>query len=103
MRIAFVSTDGKTVDEHFGRANRFLVFDRTETGLEPVAERPVSPLSTGDPAHTFDAGRFASIAEALEDCQRIYCTRIGERPAGELAARGIEAVVYEGAITQVPQ
>ena len=101
MRIAAVSTDGTNVDDHFGKATRLLVYDLDAGSPQFVANRPVSPLSSGDPGHAFNPGRFAAIAEALEDCDRVYCTRIGAKPAAELKARGVEAVVYEGPIDQI--
>ena len=101
MRIAVVSTDGTNVDDHFGKATRFLVFDLDGERQTLVANRPVSPLSSGAPGHAFDPGRFASLAEALEDCQQVYCTRIGKKPATELEARGVDTVVYHGPIDQI--
>ncbi|WP_025323099.1 NifB/NifX family molybdenum-iron cluster-binding protein [Deferrisoma camini] len=102
MRFAIASTDGKSVDEHFGRARRFWIYDLEAGGPRFVAARPVTPLSTGAPDHPFDEGRFVGIAEVLEDCRRVYCARIGERPAAELAARGIEVVVQPGPLPAAP-
>ncbi len=102
MRIAIASTDGKSVNEHFGRTLQFWIYDLGPDGVRFVAARPVTPLSTGDPHHPFDEGRFAGIAEAIEDCRRVYCARIGDRPAAELAARGIEVVVQPGPLPAAP-
>ena len=32
MKIAFATTDGITIDEHFGRAGMFAVYDLTKEG-----------------------------------------------------------------------
>jgi hypothetical protein len=37
----------------------------------------------------------------LKDCKKVYVTKIGERPATELKALGIEPVVYQGAIADI--
>jgi predicted Fe-Mo cluster-binding NifX family protein len=100
-RIAVVSTDGIHVDEHFGRATRFLIYD-PEENMTLVANRVIEPLSVNDPQHSFDAERFNRIAERLKDCRRVYMTRIGEVPAAKLKALGIEPEIYKGAIAHIP-
>ena len=101
-RIAVVSTDGVHVNDHFGMAQRFLIFD-----MDPkptlVAERPTEKLSVGDPNHPFDADKFKRVTDAIKDCSRVYVTRIGEGPAGKLEKMGIEAVVFDGPIDNIPQ
>jgi len=101
MKIAIVSTDGKNVNDHFGKAKRFLIYEAGTAGLTSITERKVSCLSTGDKSHQFDATRFDSVAQALEGCQRVYCTRIGDRPRQELEKLGIIPVIYEGAIAAI--
>ncbi|MBI4793671.1 MAG: dinitrogenase iron-molybdenum cofactor biosynthesis protein [Deltaproteobacteria bacterium] len=101
MQIAIVSTDGVNVNDHFGKAERFLIYEAGPQGLAPIAERQVARLSTGDQSHQFDAARFAAVAEALAGCQRVYCTRIGDRPRQELEKLGITAVIHEGAIAAI--
>lgn len=101
MKIAIVSTDGKHVNEHFGKAERFLIYEAGAAGLTSIAERKVSCLSTGDKSHQFDAARFESVAQALEGCKRVYCTRIGDRPRQELEKRGILPVIFAGPIAAI--
>jgi predicted Fe-Mo cluster-binding NifX family protein len=101
MQIAIVSSDGVNVNDHFGKAERFLIYEMAPQGLTLTGERKVNPLSTGDQSHQFDAARFNSVAEGLAGCQRVYCTRIGDRPRQELAKLGITAVIYEGAIAAI--
>lgn len=101
MRIAIVSTNGRDVNEHFGKANRFLIYELGEAGLVPIEERAVEPLSTGDLAHAFDSLKFDEIVRAIGDCQRVYVTKIGPRPSVELDGAGITAVVYNGPISEI--
>ena len=100
MRIAIVSTDGTTVNDHFGKATRFLIYDLTGTPTF-VEERPVTPYSSGDKSHPFDQARFNDVLTALAGCERVYCARIGDKPAAELQKAGIEPVVYEGPIAGI--
>ena len=99
-RIAAVSTDGCNVDDHFGKAGRFLIYDLGDR-LTLVAERPTEKLSEDDPDHAFDADKFSRIAALLKDCSRIYVTQIGKIPAAKLKALGIEPVVYQGTIADI--
>lgn len=97
IRIAVVSTDGLKVNEHFGKATRFLIYDVDDQILW-VEDRPTESLSEDDPDHPFDADKFGRIASLLKDCSKVYVSRIGETPAAKLKELGIEPVVYQGAI-----
>ena len=99
-RIAVVSSDGVAVDEHFGKADHFLIFDVDET-LRLVEKRTIEPLSVGDPNHPFDTQKFDRISSRLKDCSKVYMTRIGETPAAKLKAMNIEPVIYTGAIADI--
>jgi nitrogen fixation protein NifX len=99
-RIAAVSTDGLNVDDHFGKALRFLIYD-FDNRLTFVEERNAESLSAGDPAHAFDADKFDRILSVLKDCSKVYVTQIGETPAARLKESGIEPVIYSGAIAAI--
>jgi nitrogen fixation protein NifX len=101
MKIGVVSTDGKNVNEHFGKAERFLIYEISATGLTRIMERRISRLSIGDKTHKFDAAHFDSVAQGLEGCEKVFCTRIGNQPRLELEKRGIIPVIYEGAIADI--
>lgn len=101
MRIAVVSTDERHVNEHFGRAREFLIYD-LDGGLTFVEKRPTETLSVGDPNHPFDAEKFARVSGLLKDCSRVYTTRVGDKPAEKLKELGIEPVIFEGPISVIP-
>lgn len=101
MLIAIASTDGETVNEHFGRAKRFLIYDVTAENKALITVREVESLSTGDKQHPFDPERMATVTEAVKDCSRIYCTKIGDRPKQELEKNGISVVIENGPISSI--
>jgi len=101
MLIAIASTNGETVDEHFGKATRFWIFDVTGSQHSLIIVRNVQPLSTGDKDHPFDPERMGEITSALHDCDRVYCTKIGDRPRQELEKLGITPVIYNDAISAI--
>lgn len=98
MRIAMVSTDRINVDQHFGRAKFFLIYELGAAGLKLIEERPTISLSTGDPKHPFEENRFNAVSSVIADCKKVYSSKIGETPGKKLKEQGIEVVVYEGAI-----
>ncbi len=100
LRIAVVSTDGTNVNDHFGMAKRFLIYDCNDK-ITFVEERSTETYSVGDPNHPFDAEKFGRIAALLKDCSKIYVTQIGEVPASKLKELGIEPVIYEGPIANI--
>jgi predicted Fe-Mo cluster-binding NifX family protein len=99
-RIAVVSKDGVNVDEHFGQARRFLIYDCGDT-VRLVEERQAEPLSVGDTHHPFDPQKFGRIADLLKDCIKVYVMKIGEAPANKLKESGIEPVIYAGPIAMI--
>ena len=101
MRVAVVSKDGSNVDEHFGKANRFLIYELESTGLTLVEERIVQPFSDDVAGHSFNSDRFALVKAVIQDCQQVYMTKVGERPAEELVKAGVEPVIYEGPIADI--
>jgi predicted Fe-Mo cluster-binding NifX family protein len=101
-RIAVVSNDGIHVDGHFGKADRFLIFDVKGTELDLVETRSSTPLSVNDPQHSFDAERFESVYQVIQDCQKVFVTQIGDKPASKLREQGIEPILYAGPISTIP-
>ncbi len=98
MRVAVVSRDSKNIDEHFGRAENFLVYDVEENTNSFLEKRQSSPLSEGDPKHPFNPERFEGVYNVISDCKVLLCLQVGTRPGEELKKRGIEPVAYQGTI-----
>jgi len=101
MRIAIASTDGINVNEHFGRATEFYIFELTATGPQFIERRTVTPLSVGDKSHDFDEARFGAVLAKISDCSRVYVTKIGDKPAAEMKRHGITPVLYHATIERI--
>lgn len=98
MKVAFATTRGSSVDEHFGRAGRFAVYDVRETGAEFVELRQVAEgdidvdvVTTRGLGTAHDDAVSAKI-ERLADVRIIYFTEIGGPSAAKLVQRGIMPV-----------
>lgn len=94
MKVAVVSTDSINVDEHFGRASRFLIYNYDGAKLRLEEERPSETLSVGDPSHDFDPDRFRKVLKAVEGCKKVIAVKIGATPASKLIENGIEPIIY---------
>ena len=83
MRIAFTSSDGVTVDQHFGQTRDFRIW---EVGVDTAVEvDTVSALSASDD----EEDRIAARASAVAGCAIVYTVAIGGPPAAKLVARRI--------------
>jgi len=90
-KVAVASTDGKFINEHFGRAKRFLVFEINGKEIFKFIEvRETPPVCTPD-GH--DDNGLERAAELLKDCRAVLISQIGPGAAGFLQQRGIRPLV----------
>lgn len=101
MLFAVASKDGKTVDQHFGHAERFLIYRVEDEKVEYLEERPVEKYCSFDPDHPMRTHLLMATADALKGCRAVVCSMMGEAPKNELARLGVEPYVVEGEIEQV--
>lgn len=98
MLFAVASKDGKEINQHFGHAERFLIYEVEEDSVLLVDERKVERYCSYDPDHPLRGHLLHDIATALSDCRVVVTAQIGEHPRGELERMGIESFVAGGAI-----
>ncbi|NIQ95286.1 MAG: dinitrogenase iron-molybdenum cofactor biosynthesis protein [Desulfuromonadales bacterium] len=98
MRIAVASKSGRDVDQHFGHAERFLVYEVDEELAELVDEVRVEKYCSFDPDHALRKPQFKAIVEALVDCRVVVTARIGEYPQHELEKAGLKHFASGGEI-----
>ena len=95
MKVAFASTRGTTVDEHFGRAGAFAIYDITPEGatfleLRRVADSDLDTevVTTRGMGDLHDAA-IATKIDKLADVKIVYFTEIGGPSAAKLVRRGV--------------
>ena len=98
MRIAVASKSGIDVDQHFGHAQRFLIYDYRSHNPQQVGEVEVEKYCSFDPEHPFRHRQFDAIVKALEGCKAVVTAQIGELPSQELRKVGIVPVTTSGEI-----
>lgn len=98
MLIAVASKDGKEINQHFGHAERFLIFDVEDGAAKLVDERVVERYCSFDPDHPLRGHLLRSIAAALAGCRAVVTAQMGEHPKAELEKLGVEPFVIGGPI-----
>lgn len=83
MKVAFTSSTGETIDQHFGQCQNFSIWEIGPDEAKQVTT--VSSISTeGD-----EEDRIAARASALADCAIVYTLQIGGPAAAKLVAKRI--------------
>jgi nitrogen fixation protein NifX len=114
MKVAFATTDGKNVDEHFGRCGTFAIYDLTDDGHHFLEMRKFAEGLDKEVMDTKDRGPLHDSAvqnkiERLADCKLIYLTEIGGPSAARLVKKGImpmkvkEIISIESALGQLEE
>ena len=83
MKIAFTSSDGITVDQHFGTSPHFYVWEIGPDRAELVGK--VAALASSED----EEDRIAARASAISDCTVVYTIKIGGPAAAKLVSRRI--------------
>ena len=100
MRFAVATRDGKEIDQHFGHAERFLIFEVDGTGVRQVDEQKVERYCSYDQDHPLRGHILKAIAASLSGCRAIVCAQIGQAPQMEMERLGFETYVADGPIGQ---
>ncbi|HMK60048.1 MAG TPA: nitrogen fixation protein NifX [Dissulfurispiraceae bacterium] len=104
MKVAFATTDGINVDEHFGRAGMFAVYELTPDRYSFIEMRKFADGQDATIVETRGMGdlhdeRVQSKVEKLADCKIIYLTEIGGPSAARLVKKGIMPVKVKEPVT----
>lgn len=96
VKIAFASSDRRAVNQHFGAAGAFAIYElgESETRLVAVAEF----IETAMDGHE---GKLAAKVELLADCAAVYCNAVGASAIQQLLAKSIQPMrVDEGTVIE---
>lgn len=104
MKVAFATTDGINVDEHFGRAGMFAVYELTDQDYRFVELRKFAEGRDTDIEMTRGMGqvhddRVEGKVSRLADCKIVYLTEIGGPSAARLVKKGIMPVKVKEIVT----
>lgn len=109
MKIALITDDGRSISQHFGRANYYAVLT-VENGQIVAREMrdKLSHTHFANEAHTHVEGestrhgfdpasqsRHGRMAEAIVDCEALICRGMGAGAYESMKERGIRPVVTD--------
>ncbi len=86
IRMAVASSNGAIIDQHFGQAEVFYVYDVDSEGAKEVGRRVVAENALAG------EGVRETIIRILADCKLLLAEKIGTGPRPMLAEAGIEPV-----------
>ena len=109
MKIALITDDEKTISQHFGRANYYVVVTiengqivqremRDKLSHNHFAGEEHGHSHQADTRHGFDAAsqdRHAQMSESIADCEALLCRGMGAGAYESMKARGIRPIVTD--------
>ena len=87
--VAVATTGGGRVNEHFGHAKEFQIYELSATGSKFVGHRRVDLYCQGGYG---EEDALPTIIRAINDCHAVFVAKIGGCPKSELTQAGIEPV-----------
>ena len=100
LKLAVASSDGKVINQHFGKARRFIIIESDGEVIKVLETRENKPacgtLEYG--GHEDDA--LGISISLIKDCYAVLCSRIGGGAADALLGMGIEPVEAPGFIEE---
>lgn len=80
MLIAVASKDGREIDQHFGHAERFLIYDVDAERAALVDEKKVERYCSFDPESPLRGDLLRGIVDALAGCRAVVTAQMGSIP-----------------------
>jgi len=96
FRVAFASTDGSCVDQHFGSARCFQVYDINGSEFNHVETRNPEAKCRG---HC--EGGFDHLLAALSDCNAVFVSKIGPSAVEFMIGHGKRVFEAEGEVEEI--
>ena len=104
MKVAFATTDGVNIDEHFGRAGSFAIYDLSRSGYQFAELRKFADGVDQAVVGTREQGAVHEEAvqdkvDRLADCKIVFMTEIGGPSAARLVKKGIMPMKVKAVIS----
>lgn len=90
VKIAFASSDRRVVDQHFGAAEAFALYDVDEYSVQLV--EVVKFMETAMDGHE---GKLAAKVALLDECAAVYCNAVGASAIQQLLLKNVQPIRVE--------
>ena len=92
-KFAVASKSGMLVDQHFGKATEFYIYESNGETVQFLEKRLVKNYCTGsDDCAGSKKTNIDTILTAVSDCQGVLALRTGEAPSRKLESSGIRVI-----------
>lgn len=98
-KIALASSDGINIDQHFGKAIFFRVYQLDNSGYEFIESRDA--VAACQHVRTHSSTDFDTIIKLLSDCDAVLVSKIGEGAAAYVISKGLRVFEVSGSIDGV--
>ncbi|QAA35350.1 hypothetical protein C1I91_19385 [Clostridium manihotivorum] len=96
-RFAIATKSGINVDQHFGHATEFHIYEYKDGDISFVELRNIEKYCTGIEECDDHEDKINRTIRTIEDCSAVLAMRAGDAPIKKLAEKGIEVFqMYDG-------
>jgi nitrogen fixation protein NifB len=88
--MAIATTGQNLINQHFGHANEFLIYEGSSEGVRFVGVRKVGQYCVGTDTCGETESTLQQTIRTLKGCEVVLCSKIGFEPWGELEKAGIK-------------
>lgn len=91
IKLAVASKDGISINEHFGHAKRFWIYQLDKTTCQLLEQREVENYCLGNSS---SQSAMSMILETIKDCHAVFVAKIGDGPKEKLKKINVESVSW---------
>ncbi|SMF27887.1 nitrogen fixation protein NifB [Alteromonadaceae bacterium Bs31] len=88
--MAVATAGGGIINQHFGHATEFLVYEASPKGVRFISHRKVDQYCIGNDTCGEKESALDGSIRALKNCEVVLCSKIGFEPWGMLEEAGIQ-------------
>ena len=99
-KIAIASYDGESVNQHFGQAENFLIYEISEGKIDFIEDREVAAACSSNECSHNEAN-FENLVELLKDCKAVFALKVGERAVKYLLVYGIQSFAVDFSLNHI--
>jgi predicted Fe-Mo cluster-binding NifX family protein len=97
-RIAIASSNGESVNQHFGQAENFLIYEVSNGKVNFIEDREVEAASNGKEHSAIGLTR---VADTLQDCNAVFVLKIGMQASRYLYQRGLKSFEVDFSLNHI--
>ncbi len=87
--MAVATSGGGLINQHFGHATEFLVYEASPNGVRFIGHRKVDQYCIGNDTCGEKESALSGSIKALNGCEAVLCSKIGFEPWSQLEEAGV--------------